>query len=127
MQAAVTTSDCNVTLQQPAVVTNTKVKANPHVLKVSSGGKDKGPIVKGKGAKSLNKGKKDAAKPSMSKTTTSTSPATNLRGKAKDRPVVTVTMLQVLAGELQAIEQKSLDDGHNSEATQVSDIGTRRQ
>ena len=52
----------------------------------------------------------------------SASPSTNLRDKAKDCPVVTVTMLQDLAGELQAIEQESLDDGHNSEATQESDL-----
>ena len=58
----------------------------------------------------------------MSKTTMSTSPSTNLRDKAKDCPVVTVTMLQDLAGELQAIEQDSLDDDHNSEATQESDL-----
>ena len=56
LQAVVTTAEHNVTLQQPAVVMNTKVKANPQVLKVASGGKGKGPIGKGKGAKSLNKG-----------------------------------------------------------------------
>ena len=122
MQAVVTTAKHNVSLQQPAVVTSTKAKANPQVLKVASGGKGKGPIGKGKGAKSLNKGKGNAAKPSMSKTTTSTSPSTSLRDKTKDCPVVTVTMLQDLAGELQTIEQESLDDGHNSEATQESDL-----
>ena len=58
----------------------------------------------------------------MSKTTMSSSPSTNLRDKAKDHPVVTVTILQDLAGELQAIEQESLDDGYNSEATQESDL-----
>ena len=58
----------------------------------------------------------------MSKTTMSTSPSTNHRDKAKDCPVVTVSILQDLAGELQAIEQESLDDGHNSEATQESDL-----
>ena len=109
-------------LQQPAVVMSTKAKANPQVLKVASGGKGKGPIGKGKGAKSLNKGKGNAAKPSTSKTTISTSPSTGLRDKTKDHPVVTVTMLQDLAGELQAIEQENLDDGHNSEVTQESDL-----
>ena len=109
-------------LQQPAVVMNTKVKANPQVLKVTSRRKGKGPIGKRKGAKSLNKGKGNAAKPSTSKTTTSTSPSTNLRDKTKYWPMVTVTMLQDLVGELQAIEQESLDDGHNSEATQESDL-----
>ena len=84
MQAVVTTAAHNVMLQQPAVVMNTKVKANLQGLKIASGGKGKGPIGKGKGAKSLNKGKKDAAKPSTSKTTTSTIPSTSLKGKAKD-------------------------------------------
>ena len=46
----------------------------------------------------------------------------NPRDKAKDRPMVTVTMLQGLAEELQAIEQESLNDGHNSEATQESGL-----
>ena len=101
---------------------NTKVKANPQGLKVTSGGKGKGLVGKGKGAKPMNKGKKDAAKPSTSKTITSTSPSTSLKGKAKDWPVVTATMLQDLAGELQAIEQESLKDGHNSEATPESDL-----
>ena len=122
LQAVVTTTEHYVTLQQPAVVTNTKVKANPQVLKVASGGKGKGPISKGKGAKSLNTGKGNVVKPSTSKTTTSTSPCTSLRDKTKDQPVVTITMLQDLAGELQAIEQESLDDGHNSEATMESDL-----
>ena len=101
---------------------NTKVKANPQGLKLASGGKGKGPIGKGKGAKSLNKGKRDAAKPSTSKTTKSASPSTNLRDKTKDWPAITVTMLQDLAWELQAIEQESLEDGHSSEVTQESDL-----
>ena len=93
MQTVVTTAEHNVTLQQPAVVTNTKVKANPQVLKVTLGGKGKGPAGKGKGANPLNKGKKNVVKPSTSKTITSTSPSTNPRDKAKDWPVVTVTMI----------------------------------
>ena len=120
LQAVVTTAEHNVSLQQPVVVTSTKAKANLQVLKVASGGKGKGPIGKGKGAKSLTKAKGNVAKPSTSKTTMSTSPSANLRDKAKNHPVVTVTMLQDLVGELQAIEQESLDDGHNSEATQES-------
>ena len=122
LQAVVTTAEHNVTLQQPAVVMNTKIKASPQVLKVTLGGKGKGCIGKGKSAKPLNKGKKNAAKPSISKTVTSTSPSINPRDKAKDQPMVTVTMLQDLVDELQAIEQESLHDGHNSEATQESDL-----
>ena len=48
LQAVVTTAEHNVTLQQPAVVMNTKVKANPQVLTVTLGGKGKGPIGNGK-------------------------------------------------------------------------------
>ena len=87
-----TTAEHNATLQQPAVVTNTKGKANPQVVKVTLEGKGKGPAGKGKGAKPLNKGKKNVAKPSTSKTVTSTSPSMNPRDKAKDWPMVTVTM-----------------------------------
>ena len=122
LQAVVSTAEHNVTLQQPAVVMSNKVKANPQVLKVALGGKGKGPAGKGKCAKPLNKGKKNAAKPSTSKTVTSTSSPMNPRDKAKDQPKVTVTMIQDLVEELQAIEQESLDDGHNSEVTQESDL-----
>ena len=51
LQAVVTTAEHNVSLQQPAVVMSTKAKANPQVCKVASGGKGKGPIGKGKGAR----------------------------------------------------------------------------
>ena len=90
-QAVVTTSEYNVMLQQPVAVTSTKTKANPQVLKVASGRKGIGPIGKWKGAKSLTKGKGNVAKPPMSKTAMSASPSANLRDKAKDCPVVTVT------------------------------------
>ena len=111
-QAVVTTAEHNVTLQKPS----------PQVLKVTLGGNGKGPICKGKSAKPLHKRKTNAAKPPTSKSITSTSPSMNPRDKAKDWTVVTLTMLQDLVEELQAIEQESLDDGHNSEATQESDL-----
>ena len=57
LQAVVTTSEHKVLLQQLTVVTSTKAKANPQVLKVASRGKNKEPIGKGKGAKPLSKGK----------------------------------------------------------------------
>ena len=81
-----------------------------------------GPIGKGKGTKPLNKGKGNAAKPTASTTKTSTGISINLRDKAKDHPEVTVIMLQDLMGELQGIEQESLDNGHSSETTQESDL-----
>ena len=122
MQAVVTTTELHITLQQPVVVTSSKVKANPQVLKVALGGQGKGHAGKGKGTKPLNKGRKNAAKPSTSKAVTSTGPSANLRYKTKDRPKVTVTLIQDLAEELQALEQESLNDGHDSEVTQGSDL-----
>ena len=104
MQAVVTTAKHNVALQQPAVVVNTKVKASPQVLKVTSGGKGKRPAGKGKGAKPQNKVKKNVAKPSTSKIITSTGPSKNPIDLAKDWPKTTITMIQDLAEEIQAIE-----------------------
>ena len=58
LQAVVTTTDPEVTLQQPAIKTGNKVKASPPILKVTSGGQGKGPTGKVKGANPLNKGRK---------------------------------------------------------------------
>ena len=107
LQAVVTTTEPNITLQQPIVVTSNKVKANPQVLEVTMGGQGKGPAGKGKGTKPLNKGRKNVVKPSTSKTVTSTGPSVNPRDKTKDRPKVTVAMIQDLAEELQTIGQES--------------------
>ena len=103
----VTTTEPNITLQQPIVVTSNKVKVNPQVLKVTLGGQGKGPAGKGKGTKPLNKGRENVIKPSTSKTVTSTGPSVNPRDKTKDRPKVTVAMIQDLAEELQTIESRS--------------------
>ena len=109
-------------MQQPIVVTSNKVKANPQVLKVTLGGQGKGPAGKGKGTKPLNKGSKNVVKLSTSKTVTSTGPSANPGDKTKDRPKVIVAMIQDLAEELQTIEQESLNNGHDSEVTQESDL-----
>ena len=117
-----TTTEPNITLQQQIVITSNKAKANPQVLKVTLGGQGKGPTGKGKSTKPLNKGRKNVVMPSTSKTVTSSGPSTKLRDKIKDRPKVTVTMIQDLAEELQTIEQESLNNGHDSEVTQESDL-----
>ena len=58
LQAVVTTTDPHVTLKQPVIVTGSKVKENPPILKVTSGGQGKGPAGKVKGTNLLNKGGK---------------------------------------------------------------------
>ena len=122
LQAVVTTTDPQVTLQQPVILTGSKVKANPPILKVASGGQGKGPAGKVKGTKPPNKGRKNVVKPSTSKAVTSTGPSTSPKDKTKDKPKITVATMQDLAEELQAIEQESLNDGYNSEVTQESDL-----
>ena len=118
----VTTTDPHITLQQPVVVTSSKVKANPPILKVASGGQGKGPAGKGKCAKPPNKVTKNVVKPSTSNAVTSTGLSPSPKDKTKDKPKITVAMIQDLAEELQVIEQESLNDVHDSEVTQESDL-----
>ena len=53
---------------------------------------------------------------------TTTGPSSNLRSKLHDKAKVTAAMIHELMEELQAIEQESLNDEHDSEATQESDL-----
>ena len=122
MQAVVTATDPHITLQQTFIVTGSKVKAHPLILKVASGGQGKGPAGKVKGNKPSNKGRKNMVKPPTSKAVTSTGPSISPKYKNKDKPKITVTMIQDLAEELQAIEQESLNDGHDSKVTQENDL-----
>ena len=45
-----------------------------------------------------------------------------MRSKIQDKAKVTAALIQELTEELQSIEQESLNDEHNSEATQESDL-----
>ena len=123
LQAVVTTTtEPHVTLQQPVVVTSNKVNASSQVLKVAPGGQGKKFGGKGKGNRPPNKGKKSAVKASMSGVVTPAGPSSNLRSKLHNKAKVTAAMIQELTEELQAIEQESLNDEHDSEATQESDL-----
>ena len=77
---------------------------------------------KGKGNKPPDKGKKSTVKASTSSVVTPTGPSSNLRSKLHDKAKVTAAMMQELMEELQAIEQESLNNGQDSEATQESDL-----
>ena len=121
-QEVVTTVGQSVTVQQPAVVTGMNVKAAPKVLKAVTGGKNKGATVKVKSKKPLIKGKANAVKSTTSATGTSAGPALNTRAKVMDKPVVTIHMLQDLMKELQTIEQETIDNEHDSEVPQGSDL-----
>ena len=117
-----TTTESHVTLQQPVIVTSNKVNASPQLLKVAPGGQGKKFGGKGKGNKPPNKGKISAVKASTSRVVTPIGPSSNLRSKLCDKANVTAAMIQELTELLQAIEQESLNDEHDSEATQESDL-----
>ena len=124
LQAVVTTTttEPHVTLQQPVVVTSSKVSASPQVLKIASGGQRKKSVGKGKGNEPPNKGKKSAVKASTSGVVTPAGPSSNLRSKLYNKAKVTAAMIRELMEELQTVEQESLNDEHDSEATQASDL-----
>ena len=105
-QAVVTTTDPHVTQQQPVIVTGSKVKANSPILKVASGGQGRGPVGKAKGTKPPNKGRKNVVKPSTSKAVPPLVHPQVPKDKIKDKPKITVAMIQDLAEELQGIEEE---------------------
>ena len=45
-----------------------------------------------------------------------------MRSKIQDKAKVTIVLIQELTEELEAIKQESLNDEHDSEATQESDL-----
>ena len=69
-----------------------------------------------------DKGKKNAVKASTSGAVTSAGPSSNFRSKLHDKVKVTTAMIQELMEDLQAIDQESLNDEQDSEATQESDL-----
>ena len=97
---------------------------SPQVSKVASKEQSKRIIDKGKSVKPLEKGKKNVIK-TIANATTSASPSANLRSKLQDKAKHTAALIQEITEELQVIEEKSVNDEHDSEATQESDLGTR--
>ena len=70
-------------------------------------------------AKPPNKRKKNVAKINTSAANLA-SPSANLRNKLQDKVKHTAVLVQKITEELQAIEEESLNDDCNSEATQES-------
>ena len=71
--------------------------------------------------KPLAKGKKNLAKPTTS-TTTPAGPSVNLQSNLQDKAKHTAVLIQEIIEELQAIEEESMKDEQDSEATQESDL-----
>ena len=80
-------------------------------------------LGKGKNMKPVGKGKKCFVISTPSPvTSTSTRHSSNLRNKPRDKAKVTAALIQELTEELQSIDQESLNDEHDSEVTQESDL-----
>ena len=103
------------------MVPSSKVKQGPQTTKVIPIGQDKKVNRKGKGVKPPEKGKKNVVK-TTAVTTTLASPPINLRSKLQDKAKHTAAFIQEITEELQVIEEESLNDEHDSEGTQESDM-----
>ena len=78
-------------------------------------------LPKGKVLSNPKKGKKIVAK-TTTRATILASPSANLRSKLHDKAKRTAVRIQEIMEELQAIEEESVNDEHDSKATWESDL-----
>ena len=102
-------------------MTSNKASPNPQVSKATPKGQGRRIIDKGKSIKPTKKGKKNVVKTTASATTLA-SPSANLRSKLHDKAKHTAALIQEITEELQAIEEESVNNEHDSKATQESDL-----
>ena len=93
---------------------------SPQVSKAAPKGQGKRIIDKGKSIKPPKK-EKNVVKTTASATTLA-SPSANLRSKLQDKAKHTAALIQEITEELQAVEEESMNDEHDSKATQESDL-----
>ena len=118
LQVVVATStDMPMTTTRPTINSSSKTTPNVPAGKQLTTGTQKKVPVKSK-TKPLSKGKKNLAKP----TNATTMSSTVLHSQLKDRAKQTVALIQEIAEELQAIEEESTEEEHESDATQASDL-----
>ena len=102
-------------------MTSSKANLSPQVLKAAPEGQCKKANDKGKVMKPLGKGKKNVTKPTTSPASTA-APSVNLLSNLWDKAKHTAALKQEISEELQAIEEESIKDEQDSEATQDSDL-----
>ena len=118
LQAVVaTTTTTPATTSHPIMATGSKVTQNVQPTKMPLVGQQKKAPDKGK-AKPIGKGKKNPAKIPN----TTSGPSTNLRSQLKDKAKHTAALIQEITEELQAIEEESVKEEQDSDATQMSDL-----
>ena len=114
----VTTTDTPATTSNPTIVTSSKTSPNVPIIKTLSIGQQRKPPDKGKG-RPIGKAKKNVVKATPK---TTSGPTSNLHSQLKDKAKHTATLIQEITEELQAIEEESLKDDQDSDATQVNDL-----
>ena len=118
LQAAVATSTDTPTITScPVIITRNKTTQNMPTTKISTTGPQEKAPDKGK-TKPVGKGKKSSTKIPN----TTTGPSANLRSQLKDKAKHTAALIQEITAELQAIEEESVNEEHNSDATQIDDL-----
>ena len=118
LQAVVaTTSDTPATTSCPTIATSSRTAPNVQATKTSIAGQQKRTPDKGK-AKPVGKAKKNPIKTSN----TTSGPSANLCSQLKDKAKHTAALIQEITEELQAIEEESVKEEQDSDATQMSDL-----
>ena len=107
-----TSTDAPTTTMCPTIVTSNKTTQNVQTSKQITTGPQKKIPDKGK-TKPIGKGKKSPVK-STNATVTSSA---NLRSHLKDKAKHTAALIQEITEELQAIEEESANEEHDSDAT----------
>ena len=122
LQVVVATStNTPTTTTHSTVTTSNKLTTNIQLSKTIVTGPQKKIPDKGK-PKPIIKGKKSPNKPVPITTTSSTNLRSHLRDKAKH----TAALIQEITEELQAIEEESVNNEHDSDATRASDLRAQR-
>ena len=118
LQAVVaTTTDTPATTSHPIMTTNNKTTQNVQTTRTSVAGQPKKTPEKGK-ARPTGKGKKNLIKtPNMT-----SSPSVKRSSHLKDKAKHTAALIQEITEELQAIEEESVREEQDSDATQMSDL-----
>ena len=118
-----TSTNMSVTSQPLTSIASANINKSASPVK-STGSQVKKPLGKSKGAKPIDKGKKQVAFSATSTPTPTTSTVSipNLRNKLCDKAKVMVAMIQELTEDLQSMDQESVVEEPESVITQESDL-----
>ena len=116
LQAVIATTTTTPTMAtHPIMATSSKTTQNVQPIKTAMAGQQKKVVDKGK-AKPTDRRKK------IPLNTTTSGPSSNLLSQLKDKAKNTAALIQEITEELQGIEEESIQEEQNSDATQLSNL-----